>query len=210
MASSDAETFIQHPLILDPSSKAISAPSSTSSSALTDELESLNQLHRALISLDGPTVPPPPRPVNPKRSAQISKLRDTANAAYRKGTFPEAVKLYTYAIDMALGRPGWEPVGLVREELSGLYANRSQAYMSQQLWAEAWVDAKTSLECAMGGNAKAWWRGGKSLVEMGRYEEAGKWIRTGVEVEGKTSESGKELAALLEDAEKGMERTKSG
>ena len=139
-----SETFIQHPLQIDASSKAISAPSSSSAS-LTNELEALNALHRNLISLETPGTPPPPKPVNPKRSAQVSKLKDSANAAYRKSTFDEAIRLYTYAIDMALGRPGWEPVALVREELAPLYANRAQAQMAQQNWAEGYVDAQLSV-----------------------------------------------------------------
>src|SRR5437667_2576252 len=98
---SEAETFIQHPLRLDPTSKAIST-TSTDTPDVVAELESLNLLHRALLTLDSPNAPPPPRPVNPNRSAQITKLRDTANVSYRKSAFAEAVKLYGYAIDMAL------------------------------------------------------------------------------------------------------------
>ncbi|KAK2734903.1 hypothetical protein FQN55_002473 [Onygenales sp. PD_40] len=207
MASTGADTFIQHPLHLDPTTKAISAPSSSSAS-LTTELDALNQLHRALIALDSPNTPPPPRPVNPKRSAQIAKLRETANTAFRKSSYVEAVKLYTYAIEMALSRPTWEPLGLVREELPPLYTNRAQAYMAQQMWAEGWVDAKTSVECAPGGNTKAWWRGGKCLIEMGRWEEASEFIARGSEVEGRNSEGARELKGLMEEVEKGLERSR--
>ncbi|KAK2732915.1 hypothetical protein FQN57_002436 [Myotisia sp. PD_48] len=202
------DTFIQHPLHLDPTSKAISAPSS-SSPALIAELESLNQLHRTLLNLDTPNnTPAPPRPVNPKRSSQIAKLRDTANNAYRKATYPEAVKLYTYAIDMAFGRPPWEPAGLVREELAALYCNRAQAYMAQQLWPEAWVDAQISVECNEQGNGKAWWRGAKSLVEMSRWDEARSWLNKGLEAEERNPETTKELKGLLLEVEKELERVK--
>lgn len=197
----DSETFIQYPLQLDPTTKAISAPSS-SGPELTQELDSLNQLHRALINLDPPSIPPPPRPVNPKRSAQVDKLRETANAAYRKSNAPEAVKLYTVAIEMAQQRPLWEPAGLVREELGALYANRAQAYMAQQMWPEGWVDAQSSVECMEQDNGKGWWRGGKCLAEMGRWEEASDWVGKALEIEAKNSEVGKELASLMEDIEK--------
>ncbi|EEP77835.1 conserved hypothetical protein [Uncinocarpus reesii 1704] len=205
----EAETFIQHPLQLDPTSKAISAPTA-SHAGLSTELEALNSLHRALLNLDSPNVPPPPRPINPKRSAQVSKLRDSANAAYRKAAFTEAIRLYTYAIDMALGRPAWEPLGLVREELAPLYANRAQAHMSQQDWPEGWIDAQLSIECNEETNTKAWWRGGKCLVEMGRWEEAIEWLQKGLEAEGRASDGGRELKALLDDAEKGLERMRQG
>lgn len=207
--ASEADSFVQHPLHLDPTSKAISAPTA-SYHGLSADLDALNTLHRALLNLDAPNVPPPPRPVNPKRSAQISKLRDSANTAYRKGSMPEAIKLYTYAIDMALGRPTWEPLGLVREELAPLYSNRAQAHMTQQNWPEGWVDAQLSVECNEETNTKAWFRGGKCLIEMGRWEEAVEWLAKGLDVEGRESDGGRELKSLLDDAEKGLEKSGLG
>lgn len=208
-APSPIDIFTQYPLHLDPASKAISLPDSTTASlppsqaaALDAELAALNNLHRSLLSLETPgNIPPPPLPINPKRSAQISKLRDTANAAYRKSNYAEAIRLYTYAIEMALGRPGWEPVTLVRDELSGLYANRAQVHMAQQEWPEGYVDSKCSVECKPVGNAKAWWRGGRCLAEMGRWEEARAWVERALELEGKAGEAGKELMALMAEVE---------
>ncbi|KAL5336526.1 hypothetical protein BJX70DRAFT_372239 [Aspergillus crustosus] len=215
MASIDL--FNQYPLIVDPTSKAISlSPSSTSqytpsqTTTLTTELSALNTLHRSLLTLDPPSIPPPPLPINPKRSAQIGKLRDSANAAFRKNNHAEAVRLYTYAIEMALTRPGWEPVAIARDELAGLYANRAQAWMSQQGWVEGLVDAKSSVEGKATGNVKAWWRGGKCLVEMGRWEEAKSFLNRGLEVEGRASEAGKELGGLLEEVEEGIKRAGGG
>ncbi|KAI1978563.1 hypothetical protein LOZ54_006286 [Ophidiomyces ophidiicola] len=182
MAAEADDSFFLHPLQLDPTSKAISAPTTSQGSSLAAELDSLNTLHCALLNLDSPNVPPPPRPVNPKRSAQVSKLRDSANTAYRKSTIPEAIRLYTYAIDMALGRPPWEPLGLVREELAPL------------------------IECNDETNTKAWWRGGKCLVEMGRWEEAVEWLQRGLETEGIETDGGRELKTLMDDAQKGLAR----
>ncbi|KAJ5470524.1 Tetratricopeptide TPR2 [Penicillium desertorum] len=151
-----------------------------------------------------PTRAPPP--LNPKRSAQISKLRDSANAAHRKSNYDEAIKLYSYAIDMALSRPGWEPVGVAREELSGLYANRAQAHMAVQAWPEALVDAKSSVDSKPVGNVKAWWRIAKCLAEMSRYEEARKFLHKALDIEGKESEGGKELFALLGEVDRALLR----
>ncbi|KAA8647698.1 hypothetical protein EYZ11_005766 [Aspergillus tanneri] len=211
MASS-IDIFNQYPLHLDPTSKAISLEPSSSQSAqqtasINEELKSLNLLHRSLLALDSPNVPPPPLPINPKRSAQITKLRDSANTAYRKNNHVEAIKLYTYAIDMALGRPGWEPVTLARDELSGLYANRAQAHMAQQNWPEAMLDAKTSVESKHVGNVKAWWRAAKCLAEMTRWQEAKTLLERGLETEGRNSEGGKELMSLLEEVEEGLKRS---
>ncbi|CAL5871903.1 uncharacterized protein PFLUO_LOCUS6158 [Penicillium psychrofluorescens] len=212
--ASEVDLFNEYPLHLDPSSKAISLASSSSYSsaqqtALHAELQDLNQLHRALIALEPPNIPPPPLPINPKRSAQITKLRDSANTAYRKNNYVEAVRLYTYAIEMALARPGWEPVTLARDEMAGLYANRAQAQMAQQAWPEGLVDAKASVDSKAVGNVKAWWRVAKCLAEMSRLEEAKQFLVKGLEIEGKDGEGGKELLGLLEDVEKDLQ-SKSG
>lgn len=192
------DTFTLLPLEMDASTKAISA-SQAPSSALIAELAALNALHRSLLNVETPTgTPPPPVPVNPKRSAQIGKLRESGNAEFRKGNHGQAVKLYGLAIEMALGRPSWEPSGLVREEVSGLLSNRAQANMAQQNWAEGAVDAEASVEMRKVGNAKAWWRRGKCLVEMGRLEEAETWVGQGLEFESTETD----LVQLKEEIEK--------
>lgn len=56
--------------------------------------------------------------------------------------------------------------------------------MSLQAWPEGAADAEGSVEMKRQGNAKAWWRRGKCLVEMGRWEEAGEWVAKGLEAEG--------------------------
>ncbi|KAK4696223.1 translocation protein SEC72, partial [Lecanoromycetidae sp. Uapishka_2] len=111
------ETFTLLPIHIDPTSKAITSPIPS----LEADLTSLHTLHRALLSQPN-QIPPPPLPTNPKRSAQIQKMREQGNASLRTKTSPtsaqalEAIKLYTYGIEMALGRPSWEPSQLVREE----------------------------------------------------------------------------------------------
>ncbi|KAJ5689028.1 hypothetical protein N7462_003420 [Penicillium macrosclerotiorum] len=210
--ASEIDIFNEYPLHLDPASKALSLLPSTSqtpaqAAAITTELQELNLLHRNLISLDPPNIPPAPLPVNPKRSAQITKLRDSGNAAYRKSNYTEAVRLYTYAIEMGLSRPGWEPVTLAREELAGLFGNRAQAQMGLQAWPEGLVDAKASVDSKPVGNVKAWWRLAKCLAEMNRYAEARTFLLKGLEIEGRTSDGGKELLQLLEEVDAALERS---
>lgn len=193
---SDLDTFTFLPLHLDPQSKALSA--SPSSRGLGAELEALNALHRSLRSLEAPhLVPPPPVPVNPKRSANVQKLRESGNVEYRKQRFGEAIKFYTLGLQMALTRPAWEPSQLVREEVHQLLSNRAQAHMQLGGWPEAAADAEASVEAKRQGNAKAWFRRGKCLVEMGRLEEAREWVGKGLEVEGEE----KELMELLKEVE---------
>ncbi|KAH6655183.1 hypothetical protein BKA67DRAFT_559718 [Truncatella angustata] len=177
------------PLEIDSQTKSISATSLGSNKALQNELAALNALHRSLLSLETPSqIPPPPIPVNPKRSAQITKLRDSGNDCYRKQKYVEAIKFYGLGLDMALKRPLWEPQQLVREEVASLYSNRAQAYMGLQSWAEGAVDAEASVEAKRVGNAKAWWRRGRCLYEMGRLEEAKEWVSRGLEMEGEEAE----------------------
>jgi translocation protein SEC72 len=190
----DSETFTLLPIELDPKSKAITT--SSGSRILNQELKFLNELHKTLLNLESP-APPPPIPVNPKRSAQITKLRETGNDSFRKGKHDEAIRYYSLGLQMALSRPLWEPSGLVRDEVAGLYANRAQAHMAMQSWAQGSIDAESSVEAKKAGNAKAWWRKAKCLVEMGRLEEAEEWIGRGLEMEGNESD----LVKLLEEVQ---------
>lgn len=196
----EEDTFTQLPLQMDPQTKAVSA--SSPSPVLQRELDELNSLHRQILTLETPgQTPPPPVPVNPKRSANVTKLRESGNAAFKKGQHAEAAKFYTLAIDMAMQRPPWEPSALVREELSALYANRAQAYMSLQSWAEGSVDAETSVDLKRVQNAKAWWRRGRCLLEMGRAKEARDWVAQAREFEPQEADLlslSKEIDALIE------------
>ncbi|KAF4589520.1 tetratricopeptide repeat domain containing protein [Ophiocordyceps camponoti-floridani] len=202
---SDFTHFDLLPLQMDPSSKAIATSQPTR--AMTTELEQLNTLHRALLTLEAGSngVPPPPIPVNPKRTSNVTKLRDNGNIEYRKQRYAEAVRLYTLGIQMALTRPMWEPAALVREEVSGLLANRAQAHMAMRNWPEGAVDAEASVEARRVGNAKGWWRRGRCLVEMGRFDEAREWVRSGLEVEGEEAE----LVGLLKEIETTLEKKRA-
>ena len=202
------DTFVQLPLAIDPNTKAIS--SSSSSGALEAELAALNSLHRSfVVDLEGPMgVPPPPVPVNPKRSAQITKLKETGNASFKKGAYPDAVRMYGLAIDMAAKRPLWEPAGLVREELSQLYNNRAQAFMAQQMWPEAALDAFCSTELKKVANTKGWYRRTTALKEQGRLDEALDVIKEAIDFEsaGPDKEGVETLAKLFNEIETALEK----
>lgn len=193
----DTDFFTPLPLIIDPTTKAVSTNDPDPAHALTDALNRLNSTHRALQQIDPPNLlaPPPPQPpfVNPKRSQQIHKLREAAQTALKKqsnapvpepvdGSAPqsEAIKLYGLALDMALQRPTWEPQQLVREELAAIYTSRAAAFAAIRGWADAHTDCRLSLECKRQGNPGAWRVGCESLKEMGRATEAGEWVRMAV------------------------------
>lgn len=179
----DVDTFTLLPIQVDPSTKAVSGIGKRDT-ALDIEITALNTLHRSMIGLDTPnSVPPPPMPINPKRSQQITKLRDSGNASIKRNAYQDAIRMYSLGIEMAQGRPHWEPQGLVREELATLYANRAQAWMALREWAEGAVDAEMSLEMKKPQNPKAWWRLGKCMLEMGRLTEARDAAARGLEFE---------------------------
>jgi translocation protein SEC72 len=210
----DLDTYTHLPLQIDPASKTLSLhPSASANTSLQEALNTINHLHTTLKTLDTPnSIPPPPVPNNlptQKRTAQISKLREAASTAYRKSQFPESIRLYTFAIDMAAGRPSWEPVGLIREELSGLYRDRAQAHMGIREWVEGWKDCEASVECKrpQGEKGKVWFRGGKCLLEMARYGEAVDWLERGVDCEGGlVGEDGREMRALLAEVKRKAEQ----
>lgn len=195
----DEETFTLLPLHMEPKSKAITTTHpSHATRALTAELDALNTLHRALLTLEPPhtTVPPPPVPVNPKRSAQITKLRETGNTSFKTAKYADAISFYTLGLKMALTRPTWEPNGLLRDEAAMLYANRAQAHMELRDWVSGAADAECSVEAKKVGNPKAWYRRGRCLFEMGRIEEAWEWVGKGLEMEGEDAELGRLLKEL--------------
>ncbi|KAF3760332.1 hypothetical protein M406DRAFT_324777 [Cryphonectria parasitica EP155] len=195
--ATDQETFTLLPLSMNPQSKAIT--SASTSRSLATELDALNNLHRSLLStLEHPhVVPPPPVPVNPKRSAQIKKLRETGNDTFKNQKYTEAISFYSLGLKMALTRPAWEPNGLVRDEAAMLFANRAQAHMELRDWVRGGADAECSVEAKKVGNPKAWYRRGRCLFEMGRYEEAKEWVGKGLEMEGEDLE----LIKLLKEIE---------
>ena len=192
------ETFTLLPLHMDPATKVVSAPSQTTNVALMAELEALNATHRHFKELTTPnSVPPPPIPLDPKRSAAIQKMREQGNAAMTKKTqLAEAAQLYSHAIDMALRRPPWEPSGIVRDEVSILMSNRAQARIGLQEWPEGSVDALISVDLKPApGQGKAWWRRARCLMEMGRLAEALEWVNKGLETES-TGEGANDLRSM--------------
>ena len=99
----DHETFTLLPLHLDPASKSLSCPTH-SSPQLNAELTELNTLHRLLLNITdsplGTNIPPPPIPLNPKRGAQIIKMRDQADNLMRRARredAEEAVKCVSHS-----------------------------------------------------------------------------------------------------------------
>jgi translocation protein SEC72 len=200
------ETFHQYALKYDAANDALSC----SDPSIAEDIEDLNRVHRGFLALENPAqVPPPPANVNPKRTVQITRLKEAGNAAFKQGKIPESLKIYDLAIRMAGDRPPWEPAGLVREELFTLLNNRAAALMAQQEWPAAAGDAEASVELKRLGNIKGWWRRGQCLKEMGRLQEAEDWVRSGLEFEraGPDRANIGELETLAKDIAKALNKS---
>lgn len=206
--SRESDTFVLLPLSVDSELSVSVKPSPHNPTGLAAEVAALNTLHHTLLTSEttahpqAENIPPPPVPVNPKRSAAIAKLRTSGNDAYKKKQFQDACRIYSLGIDMALARPAWEPSGLVKDELYLLYANRSQAFMAIGNWPEGLADAEASIDCKKVGNPKAHWRKGKCLKEMGRLEEARDALELGLEYGGDDSD----LKSLYKEVQEALEK----
>ena len=148
----------------------------------------------------------------PKSTSYESRLSQSA----KKGQYQDAIRLLTFAIDMAATRPGWEPTGLVREELGLCYLARAAANAEANNWVEGWKDAECSIECKRGpqtgpqgqripGNPRAFILGGRCLLEMSRFDDAVKWLERAIDIEGKEGAEGAQLEKLLEEARRKVE-----
>ncbi|KAK9479151.1 TPR-like protein [Lipomyces japonicus] len=167
------------PIIFDEVTKHIGLPNEVLTPERETEVEQLNALYKSLINLNA-DVPPPPNQISGRLSEQVKKLKEAGNTSFKKLQYADAIKMYTLAIEMALKRPPWEAAAYVREEVSVLYSNRAQAYMSQNRWGEALVDADTSIYLKRN-VSKSYWRKGKCLIELGRLQEAKDILEIGIE-----------------------------
>jgi len=145
------------------------------------DMTSLNQLSRAFNSLpsEAKAPPTPAKPPNPQRTAQIAKLKDSGNAAFKAQKYSEAVRFYTIAIDMALARPPWEASALCRDETVILLCNRSATRFAMNDFPESLADAEVCVDLKKPW-PKGYFRKARALQAMGRLEEAQVAIELGL------------------------------
>ena len=132
--------------------------------------------------------------------------RHNSNNNNQSSALEESLKYWSYAIDMAMQRPGFEASAVVREELASLYASRAQVYMMLKRWADGFADGRCSVECKRQGvNKEGWVRAARCLVEMGRWDEGVRWIEAGRNTEGAES-LGREWEEVGREVEVGRRR----
>lgn len=90
--------------------------------------------------------------------------------------------MYTMAVNVAAGRLPWEPNAIMKDELATVLSNRSAAYNAAGDYVSALVDAELVINLKRPWS-KGHFRKAKSLVELGRLEEAREAIKLGLAFE---------------------------
>jgi translocation protein SEC72 len=178
-----ADSFLLLPLKWDEKTKSVVCSNHSLPTCLKCNLDftSLNLLHRNFNSLpqEAQAPPAPNQTPHPARSAQIAKLKDSANTAFKSQRFKEAVRLYSLGIEMALTRPPWEPAAICRDEAVLLLCSRSAARFALKEFPESFTDAEGVVKLKKTW-AKGYFRAAKALQAMGRLAEANKAIKAGL------------------------------
>ncbi|CAO3641896.1 unnamed protein product [Cunninghamella blakesleeana] len=137
---------------------------------------------------------PPPNAPNPVRNAQVNRLKEEGNKYFKQANYQEAIRFYTMAVDLSWSRPLWEPLAFqyVREELSPILSNQSAAYLVIDNYVDALVNAEmvTRLKREW---SKGWFRKGKALAALKRYEESADAFQTGLRFDHESEELKKAL-----------------
>lgn len=159
---------------MDASTGSISAqPGESLAAGVSEALAQVNEMTRFMGMLRGP-VPPPVAPnvkVDPRLGVQVTKMRESGNAAFSRKRWADAIRLYSLALAMASSRPWFEPAVLARDELSTILCNRSAAHLGASSLPEALVDADAAIAIKPG-FAKAHFRRAQALSAMQRYRDA--------------------------------------
>jgi tetratricopeptide (TPR) repeat protein len=91
-------------------------------------------------------------------NAEAEKLKEQGNEAFRKKDFPEAIRLYSGAIEL--------------DKTCSVYlSNRAAVYLTVNKLDEALADARESVRLDKK-NAKGYLRIGKALYALGKYRES--------------------------------------
>ncbi|KAK9381142.1 uncharacterized protein V2V93DRAFT_368431 [Kockiozyma suomiensis] len=190
--------YSEVPINFDKVTKHLDFSESEKTPERAAEVAKLNKLYKDLVGVNS-DVPPPPNQINGRLTDQVKKLKESGNQAFKRSSYADAIRMYGLAIEMALKRASWEASGYQREELSVLFSNRSQAYMSTGSWGEGMVDADTAIFLRRS-FPKAHYRKGKCLQNLGRLREAKDAYELGLE-SGGTDGSVAELKNALADVE---------
>lgn len=144
------------------------------------DLSILNDLAHDLLLNPNQAFPPPPQTTVNPRSQKGSAQKDAGNTHFRKGEWQEAIKYYTLAAETAATRPLYESNLYARDEIAIALCNRSAAYLLAGEFVNALVDADAVVALKRPW-VKGYFRKGKALQAMGRWEEAREALLLGLQ-----------------------------
>lgn len=122
-------------VIYDPVTKALS----TNSPEFKDDITQLNRVAKDLINLnsDVPESPEPSAALVP----MIKKLVGSGVDAMRRQKYNDAIKNLSLALEMSSRRAKWEAFSLQLNEMQGILQIRSDAYLMNKQFLDAYNDA---------------------------------------------------------------------
>ncbi|KAJ3813470.1 hypothetical protein EV368DRAFT_84154 [Lentinula lateritia] len=159
----------------------------------------LNRLSKILAQNPNLKAPPPGNVISKNLSQAVNNTKEEGNAFYKMHKHKEALGRYTMAASIAVQRPPWESNQLMREELSTVLSNRSASYFESEDYISALADAETVIAIRRNWS-KGHFRKARSLVGLGKLDEAVESLQVGLAFEPNNAE----LGAYLEDIQKMM------
>jgi serine/threonine-protein phosphatase 5 len=160
-------SLVRSPLLLSPSIMAAveqDAASKPSSSESTESsTESLLSSSSSSSSSTGTSTSPPPGPttvttVTTLDTKESDEWKSQGNDEYKKNHFPQAIELYTKAIECNPSIPSY-------------YSNRALCHIKMENFGLALSDAATAIKVDSR-YAKAYYRKGQALYYLAKYKQA--------------------------------------
>jgi len=146
----------------------------------------MEDLLKELLAKESTSATPAAAPSANSGAARADKLKEQGNAAYKAGSYPGAMKLYTAAISADPGNGAY-------------YGNRAACWMMMQQYERAVEDCTTGLRHDVAGElGKLRARQATALVSLGKVERAMDVLEEGI------TKGGPHLAVLTEQR-KGLE-----
>ncbi|KAJ7483190.1 hypothetical protein FB451DRAFT_1393327 [Mycena latifolia] len=176
--------FVPAPLTLSPDNN-LALCAAHSLEKCTDcgvDYVNMNRLSRLLVANPTLLCPPPSSIASGKLTQMVTSTKDEGNALFKVGNHVQAIKKYNTAASFAVQRPPWEANQWMREELSTVVSNRSAAYLESRDYISALADAEMVIQLRRNWG-KGHFRKAKTLVAMGRLEDAADALKLGLAFE---------------------------
>ncbi|KAF5093504.1 hypothetical protein D0Z03_002385 [Geotrichum reessii] len=144
------------------------------------EVETLQLLSKQLVG-STTDVPPPSNQINTNLSKQVEKMRETGLRESKADKNPEAIRLLSMALEMALKRSLWESSQFQMTQVAMILDSRCDVYIKLNKWAEAFADVQL-LATLQPNEWSNFYRKARCLRRIERYAEARANLNTAAEL----------------------------